>query len=156
MTDSEPRRLHDRAAIHDLLARLARAQDDRDWPTLTGCFEPGIVYDHPGGQLVGVDAVVERSRRALSPLDASQHLIGTILVTFIDDMTATSTSYFHSQHVRTGAVGGDNYAIAGTYRDQLSRRSGEWLVARRTQEYTWRQGNPEVTRRPADDSDQRS
>jgi SnoaL-like domain len=143
----EDRRLEDRAAIHDLLARLALAQDERDWNTLAGCFATDATYAYPGGELVGVPAIVGRSRTGLTPLDASQHLIGTVLVTFAD-RNATATSYFQAQHVRHGVPGGDLYTIAGTYLDELMYGGdGVWRIAHRTQEYSWRSGNPEVTRR---------
>jgi hypothetical protein len=41
--DSETRRLHDRAAIHDLLVQLALAQDAHDWDTLANCFAPDAI-----------------------------------------------------------------------------------------------------------------
>ena len=147
MTTAEVRHLGDRAAIHDLLVRLALAQDVRDWDALADCFQTDAVYVHPGGELVGVEAIVNRTRTALTPLDASQHLLGTILVTIADDQ-ATAVTYFQAQHVRRGTPGGDLYIIAGTYRDHLVHDVDRiWRVAHRTQEYTWRHGNPQVTRR---------
>lgn len=149
MSDAETRRQRDRAEINDLLVRLALAQDGHDWNALSDCFEADAVYDHPGGQLVGVEPIVDRSRAALSPLDASQHLLGTILISLGDDRSASSTSYFQAQHVRRDAPGGELYTIAGTYRDRLSCRDGQWRVAHRIQSYTWRDGNPDViVRRP--------
>lgn len=143
------RNLLDRAAIHDLLVTLALAQDERDWDALADCYLPDAVYVHPGGELHGVDDIVGRTRTALTPLDACQHLLGTILVT-IDGPEATGVTYFQAQHVRRGLPGGELYVIAGTYRDRFQRAAdGSWRIARRTQEYTWRDGNPEVTRRPA-------
>jgi uncharacterized protein (TIGR02246 family) len=151
VNDTEDRRLHDRAAIHDLLVRLALAQDARDWDALADCFRPDAIYVHPGGELRGVDAIVDRTRTALTPLDASQHLLGTILVT-VGEHDASATTYFQAQHVRHGAPGGHLYVIAGTYLDRLVRGDdGGWRVARRAQQYTWRDGNPDVTRRTTTD-----
>ena len=147
MTDTESRRIADRAEIHDLLVTLALAQDARDWTTLGDCFTPDAAYVHPGGELVGVEPIVARTRTALTPLDASQHLLGTILVT-VAETGASAVTYFQAQHVRRGTEGGDLYTIAGTYRDRLERcDDGRWRVAHRTHEYTWRDGNPAVTRR---------
>lgn len=147
MNETELRRLADRAVIHDLLVRIALAQDARDWDALAACFQTDACYVHPGGELVGVEAIVDRARTGLTPLDASQHLIGTILVT-VGEHEATSTSYFQAQHVRRGLPGGDLYIIAGTYRDRFVQDDDRvWRVAHRTQEYTWRDGNPQVTRR---------
>ena len=139
----------DRLAIHDLVVRIAIAQDEHDWSTLAQCFEPDATYQHPGGQIVGADAIVARARAALTPLDASQHLVGSILVALDseDDDRASSTAYFQAQHVRRDADGGELLIIAGTYRDHIRRSDGVWRVAHRQQDYSWRHGNPEVTRR---------
>jgi hypothetical protein len=149
VNEIESRHLVDRAAIHDLLVRLALAQDARDWTTLGDCFTSDAVYVYPGGELAGVEAIVSRTRVALAPLDASQHLLGTILVT-VAEPDASAVTYFQAQHVRRGLAGGDLHIIAGTYRDRLVFCDDDrWRVAHRTQEYTWRDGNPEVTRRDA-------
>ena len=145
MTADDRRRLAAREDIRDLLVRVALAQDARDWDALADCFEPDAVYQHPRGELRGVEAIVDRSRTALTPLDASQHLLGTIIVTVEDQ--ATAISYFQAQHVRHGTPGGDLYVIAGAYRDRLACSDGRWRVSHRTQEYTWRDGNPDVIRR---------
>lgn len=139
--------LRARADVQDRLVRLALAQDAHDWEALADCFEPDAVYDHPGGRIEGVEEIVGRSRTALTPLDASQHLVGTTLVTVDGGNDATSVSYFQAQHVRRGVAGGDLLIIAGTYRDRLVCRDGVWRIAHRVQEYSWRDGNPEVTRR---------
>lgn len=138
--------LRARAEVHDTLIRLALAQDANDWEALTECFAPDATYDHPGGRLDGAVEIVERSRAALSRLDGSQHLIGTVLIE-VDGDTAATTSYFQAQHVKRGTPGGDLLIIAGTYRDRLRRLDGRWRVVHRTQEYSWRDGNPAVTRR---------
>lgn len=83
---------------------------------------------------------------ALSRLDASHHLVGSFLIEVDGNDTATSTSYFHAQHVKHDTPGGDLLIIAGTYRDRLRRVAGRWRVVHRTQEYSWRQGNPAVTK----------
>ena len=144
--DDDLRRLSAREDIRDLLVRVALAQDARDWDGLADGFEPDAVYQHPRGELRGVEAIVDRSRTALSPLDASQHLLGTILVT-LEDEEAAAISYFQAQHVGHGTPGGDLYVIAGTYRDRLACSDGRWRISHRSQEYTWRDGNPDVIRR---------
>lgn len=142
----ELRDLSARAGVHDLLVRLAQAQDAHDWDTLTDCFASDATYDHPGGRLEGAAAIVERSSAALGRLDGSQHLVGSFLIE-VDGDEATSVSYFQAQHAKRGTPGGDLLIIAGTYHDRLRRIDGRWQVVHRTQEYTWRDGNPEVTKR---------
>lgn len=133
----------DRDEIANVLARVAITQDDHDWDGHMACFVPDVRYVHPKGELSGATAVAERARKALEPLDASQHLLGTIVIE-VDGDTAESSTYFIAQHVRAAAPGGATFWIAGTYRDSWVRRDGRWLIAERLQTYSWRDGNPDV------------
>ena len=132
-----------RLDVHDVIVGVALDQDARDWVTLASRFDADATYDHPKGRLQGAQAIVERARAALAPLDACQHLIGSVLVTVEGD-AAAAISYFQAQHVREAAPGGPRYTIAGTYRDRLTRRDGRWRISHRTQTYSWRDGNPAV------------
>ena len=141
----------DRARIADLLARYCRALDDHEWDTVAACFLADAVFSHPGGAAEGAAAIVAPARAALTPLTASQHLLGTVVID-LDGDRAAATSYFQAQHVRDGAGGdggdGDTYLIAGTYHDDLVRTEGGWRIERRHQTYTWRAGNRDVVARP--------
>ena len=143
MSDREVGEVLDRQAVSDLLVRYVHALDARDWGTVAKCFASDAVFVHPGGRVEGSRGVVARAQAALEPLDASQHLLGSILVTVAGD-DAAATSYFHAQHVRAGTPGGDLYVIAGTYRDRLHRSAEGWEIRERVQDYSWRNGNPEV------------
>lgn len=145
--DREQQAGRDHQEISTLLARYTRGLDDHDWEAVTSCFEPTARFVHPGGAQEGADAIVERARAALTPLTASQHLLGTILVE-VDGDTARASTYFQAQHVRDGTPGGSLFIIAGTYDDDLVRGADGWRIRERRQTYTWRDGNPEVVRRP--------
>jgi len=146
MTDAEQQRLRDHQEISNLLARYARGLDAHDWDAVQACFEPGAAFVHPGGVQEGGEAIVERARAALTPLTASQHLLGTIAIE-VDGDTAHASTYFQAQHVRDDAPGGPLFIIAGTYDDDLVRSADGWRIRERRQTYTWRDGNPEVVRR---------
>ena len=132
--------------VADLCAEYAFALDRRDWAALRACFTDAPVFVHPGGRVEGVDGIVERARGALEPLDASQHLLGTIVVEVEGD-NASSICYFQAQHVRAGTPGGDTYLIAGSYADRLVRTPQGWRIAERVQLYLWRDGNRAVVAR---------
>ncbi len=138
--------LVDRELIHDVLVECAHAQDARDWERVARCFHDDATYEHPKGRLDGVGEIVERSKAALQSLDDCQHLLGSFSIV-IDGDEAQTVCYFQAQHMRAGVAGGELHAIAGTYRDLLQRRDGVWRIAERTQRYSWRSGNPDVTRR---------
>jgi ketosteroid isomerase-like protein len=141
--DDDVRTAIDRQAASDLLVRYVHALDNRDWAVVEQCFTPDAVFIHPGGRVEGAAGIVGRAQAALEPLDGSQHLLGSVSVA-VDGDAAQATSYFHAQHVRVGAPGGDLYVIAGTYRDRLRRTAAGWAIFERAQEYTWRSGNPGV------------
>ena len=140
------RRLADRQQIAELCARYAAALDTRDWALLETCFTPAPVFVHPGGRLAGFAAILRRTSAALTPLTATQHLLGTH-VADVDGDTARSVCYFQAQHVRAGTPGGETYIIAGSYTDTLARTADGWKIAERVQAYTWRDGNRAVVAR---------
>jgi 3-phenylpropionate/cinnamic acid dioxygenase small subunit len=146
-TDAEAvRRLTDRQEIADLCVRYTTALDTKDWALLESCFAPSPVFVHPGGRLEGFPTILERTKGALTPLTATQHLLGNI-VAQVDDDTARSVCYFQAQHVRTGTPGGETYIIAGRYADTLTRAADGWKITERVQTYAWRDGNRAVVAR---------
>ena len=151
MTERHPdpviQRLLDRNEVHDLVVRYARALDARDWDLLASCFVPEATYSYPNGGSSSRAEIVERCTRALTRLDASQHLLGNIEIT-VDGDSASTIVYFQAQHVLTGTPGGDCFIIAGSYRDTLRRTSDGWRITHRAQEYHWMDGNPGVVARP--------
>jgi ketosteroid isomerase-like protein len=140
------RRLADRQAIADLCARYTTALDTRDWDLLESCFAPAPVFVHPGGRLEGFAAILDRTRTALAPLTATQHLLGNV-VADVDGDTARSVCYFQAQHIRAGTPGGETYIIAGRYSDTLTRTADGWKITERVQDYLWRDGNRAVVAR---------
>jgi 3-phenylpropionate/cinnamic acid dioxygenase small subunit len=136
--------LVDRAEIIDLCVRYATALDGRQWDLLASCFEPEAAVDYEGMEpIVGVEALVALCRGVLEPLDATQHLLGNFVVA-VDGDGASCQCYLQAQHVRSGAPGGDNYIVAGTYSDSLRRGPDGWKIARRRLTVTWTSGNPAV------------
>lgn len=138
--------LRDRAEIAELLGRYANALDDRDWKRLASCFTENANGDYGGiGSYEGFAAIEALCRRTLEPLDASQHLVGSIEIEVSGD-DARARCAFQAQHTRRGCEGGDNYTLGGTYRDQLVRTPHGWRIRHRELRVSWQQGNPRVLR----------
>lgn len=140
----------DRQAVIDLTIAYAWAIDAHDWDALRDIFLPdatALLVD----ERVGIDSIIERIRTALTPLDASQHLIGNHQVRLNGD-TATCRCYLQAQHVRRAAEGGPNFIVAGRYEDEMVRTPAGWRIRRRVLVRTWTEGNPNVVRaaRPTD------
>src|SRR5260370_35575298 len=122
-TDDEAvQRLADRQEIADLCVRYTTALYTKDWALLESCFARSPAFVHPGGRLEGFPAILERTRAALTPLTATQHLLGNI-VAWVDGDTGWSGCYFRAQHGRTAAPGGGPSTRAATYAEPPPRRA---------------------------------
>jgi 3-phenylpropionate/cinnamic acid dioxygenase small subunit len=140
----------DRIEIAEVLARYANALDDRDWSRLASCFTPDATADYGGaGACSGFTAIETLCRRALEPLDASQHLVGSIEVEVAGD-EARARCALQAQHTRRGCEGGDHFTIGGSYRDCLVRTKDGWRIRHRELRVGWQDGNPRVMRAPRD------
>lgn len=131
----------DRQAVIDLTVAYCWALDTRSWDDLDDVFLPDATADL-AQVLTGRDAIKERIRVALSPLDGSQHLVATHDVR-VDGDRATSRCYLQAQHV----VGTDTFMFAGRYEDRLVRTTDGWRIAHRELVRMWTAGDPSIMRR---------
>lgn len=134
----------DRRAIIDLTINYCWTIDTHDWETLREIFLPNATA-LLGDERDGIDSIIARISGALSPLDASQHIVANHQVKVHGD-TATSRCYFQAQHVRRSADGGANYIVAGRYQDRLVRTDAGWRIERRDLCVDWTDGNVRVVR----------
>ncbi len=101
----------DQQAVVDVCVRYAYALDGKDWAALRGCFLPDVTSEYHGvGELTRYQPIEDLCRRALEPLEASQHLLGNHLVELNGD-EARHVCYFQAEHVRT-VPGGNNFTVA--------------------------------------------
>jgi ketosteroid isomerase-like protein len=136
--------LLDKQAITETCYRYGIALDSRDWATLATCFTPDAGAFYTGlPPALGYQAIEDTCRATLTPLTASQHLIGNVTVTLNGD-AAECVSYLQAQHVKTGTPGGDNFTIAGRYRDRFVRTDEGWRMQERHLDIMWTAGNPAV------------
>lgn len=133
----------DEKAIIDLTIAYTWALDTKQFDELRTIFAPDATGMLHGVKCDDADAIIARISGALTRLDASQHLIGNHQV-IIDGDTATCRCQLHSQHVKRGTEGGDNYIIGGTYYDRFVRTAEGWRISHRTMEETWNSGNRAV------------
>lgn len=143
-TQNDVGRLMDRAEIVDVTVRYAWALDTKNFDALDDVFTPDARADLLE-MLEGREAIKARVRRALEPLDRTQHLLGNHRVD-IDGDRATCSSYLQSQHVRRGTEGGPNFIVAGQYEDTLVRTADGWRIEFRRLSVWWTEGNALVTR----------
>ena len=144
--DSEVRIILDERDIVAVATRYCRALDTKNWTLLGEVFLADATADLGSPtRLVGLAAITGRIKAALSNLDDSQHLVGNHEVTVRGDV-ASHRCYLQAQHVRSAAVGGPNYIVAGRYEDELVRTAAGWRITHRTLVVMWTEGNLAVTR----------
>jgi uncharacterized protein (TIGR02246 family) len=120
--------LDDVEEIRQLLARYCHLGDSLDSGGLAQCFTNDAVIDANGVRTVGRDAIRE-SVEAYRPVYAAtplRHVTTNVLVEVNGD-EAQSTSYY--MLLATGAE--PRVLRIGTYRDQLRRVDGRWLLSER-------------------------
>ncbi|GAA2591437.1 hypothetical protein GCM10010435_82720 [Winogradskya consettensis] len=123
----------------DVLHRVARAMDTRDWDLLEACYAPDAQGDYTNAGADGRAAIVASTRGFLEPLDATQHLLGNVEVT-LDGDTATTHATFIAQHVRAGG----QFLLGGNYDDTLRRTADGWQITNRRIRGIWSNGDPAV------------
>lgn len=138
------RQTADRAAIAEVIVRLARAIDRRDKAQLDDCFHPDATDDHgifKGTARAFSDWVIPQ----LAAYERTQHIIANQLIA-LDGDNAACESYFHAHHVMESAQGSINIVAAGRYLDRLQRRDGIWRIAHRGVVYDWNRVDPSTDR----------
>jgi hypothetical protein len=121
----------DDCAIRRTLARYNLRGDRGD---LAATFTEDGVLDAPGMHLVGRDAIVARLAASMAGnkpgLTRVQHNLTTSLIETDGTGEARCQSYF----LVLTDIGPDH---AGSYRDRLVKRDGEWLIAERSARVSW-------------------
>ncbi|OKI44694.1 nuclear transport factor 2 family protein [Micromonospora sp. CB01531] len=89
----------DRAEIAELVARLARALDERRFDDLRTVYAPNAETSSPRGVLRGVDEIVDVVRRTSPEQESTQHLNTDVVVDLDGDRAGVSTHqlvyFFH-------------------------------------------------------------
>jgi ketosteroid isomerase-like protein len=168
MSDIEPlearvRRLEDRLALRELVARYALAIDDRDIDAIAAMFTADGRFRSRDGVMdaSGREAVIEQFRGRFGALGPTNHIAHDQICTFsADGDSASGIATSHAELWRNGRA----FVTALRYDDQYRREEGRWRFADRllsffyylpVDEYAAGLGNPLRMRaygdaRPAD------
>lgn len=134
--DDALRRLVDKDAIRDTLARYARGLDRGDWDLVRSCFTDDATDDH--GPFQGsIDNLVRGAKELLSEYWGAMHVLGQTCITLDGDEAATET-YALSVHRRRDGDGLDEDTLTGLrYLDRFERVGGEWKIRARVTVHEW-------------------
>jgi len=122
----------DRLAIMNQLGRFARILDDREWASVGEVFAEDIVFDYATGKdEKGIEALRTNFSRYLDQCGPSQHLLGSVMLTFEGDDEALTRAYVMARHQGKGAKSDRFFDSSGEYNDRWQRRGDRWVVVRR-------------------------
>lgn len=149
--------LTDRAAIADVVAGLAHAQDDQDWAALRQLFADQVELDlstHHFGQpprTMPADELVRLARATLAGFDCTHHTATNLVVQFAGDTAECRTHMVAYHHVPAAPGVVDHCTMRGYWRLGLHRVDGRWLIHQWAVIRTapW-EGSPEVYQLAAD------
>jgi SnoaL-like domain len=140
------------SSVTDTLARFVLALDDHEWEDVTSCLGETVRRDYQS--LFGAEpddisgpALVAEWKRAISGLDAHQHLLGPPVVTVEGD-AARAAAHVIGTHVLDGDPGSP-WVVGGTYRFELRRVDGCWRIMALTLDTRWQTGDKAVLERAA-------
>jgi ketosteroid isomerase-like protein len=129
-TDADLRRLLDKDAIADVLARYCRGVDRCDADLITSAFHADAVDDHSYIRLTGSEVGAYLVERMLSMFKASLHTLLQSLIE-VDGDNAHGETYYVAWLIREEAGKEVVDQASGRYVDRFERRGGEWRIAYR-------------------------
>jgi hypothetical protein len=120
--------------IQTAVTRMLHAIDALDWQTFRAAFEPQLRLDFtslfPGQpETVTIDTLLSRWVPFAHGFDATQHLIGPVVLVRSDGRTATAEAHVHASHYIAEAEGGPLWIAAGHYEWTLQRCESSWTIA---------------------------
>lgn len=130
--------------IQECIAAMLGAIDRLDWPGVRAAFAPRVAVDYTslfGGEAetLAADVLLERWKGLLPGFDATQHLIGPVIVSAGD--VASAETAVRGYHYLADAAGGPVWMAAGRYRFAMERRDGAWSIAGITLDLAYQEGN---------------
>ena len=137
------RDLCDRSAITDLVSRLGRWLDQKqfdDAELLASLFTQDILLETPGGKSEGLAAVVDQARRRHTE-ERTQHVHTNVLVDLHGDTAAVEANLIVTFVPRAAAA--DVFSQVGTrYRFTVVRTGEGWRFSSIRDTLIWRRPEP--------------
>jgi hypothetical protein len=126
--------LTERAAITDVVAGLAHAQDDRDWTALRRLFADEVTLDlstHYHGRppkTVPAAELVALARATLAGFDCTHHAATNVVVRLSGDEAGCRAHLVAYHHVPADPGIVDHCTMRGYWQLTLRKTGGRWLI----------------------------
>lgn len=121
------RRIEDRLAIEELLARYANACDDRDMPALARCFASDFEFDSVAGHSIGRDAAMEYYHERLGMYGVTFHIPHTLVLEDLEDDSARGIVTSHAEMELEHEL----FVTGFRYHDRYTREGEDWCFLSR-------------------------
>jgi len=145
LSQSDMRRLADRLAIDEVLARYCRGIDRCDRDELERVFTTDARIDYGDGPKQR-DETINGLMAGLRAMQLTQHNIGNVICE-IEGQCARAETYCVALHILPGSEPGKGsgeieMVVGGRYLDTLVKRAGEWRIAERLYIMDWNREGP--------------
>jgi hypothetical protein len=117
--------LLDRLRIEELIARLGRCLDERDFEAIRELFTADGRVTTPGGVATGCDAIVEQARRRHSADVGIQHVITNALIDIAGDRADVRANLLVT-FARDGVGDPRPFQLGEVYRFRLRQADNGW------------------------------
>ncbi|EIV92720.1 nuclear transport factor 2 family protein [Frankia sp. QA3] len=134
--------LVDRARITDLISRLARCLDSRDFDGLRDLFSTDATVTTPGGTATGHDAIVEQARRRHSVDAEIQRIVTNLLIDRHGHDRAVVRANLLVSFARTGPADPTPFVLGEVYDLALRRTRAGWRLTNLTSTPVWTINRP--------------
>jgi SnoaL-like protein len=140
--------LSEREAVRRTVTGVVHHIDHRRWPELRALFADAVTIDYTslfGGEVQTQkgDDLVGGWRKLLSPVTATQHLLGPIDVV-MNGGEATATCHVRGYHFAKGLPDGDVWLVAGHYVFALAPEAAGWKIRKMTLQTLYQTGNTKL------------
>ena len=127
--------------IINTVNQMALAADQRDWDLCCRCFADEVFVDYTslaGGEpaTVPADALIESWQGLLPGFTATQHLIGSHVVT-VQENRADCLAHFQATHI----LDNERWVLGGHYYFRLRLKGESWQIAAITMTALWSVGD---------------
>lgn len=137
--------MSDTQEISDLIARMLLAVDRLDWAGVRRAFSERVVMDYTslfGGSVntLRADEVIAGWKGLLPGFDATQHLIGPVVVSANRGSITAETTVRGYHHVKD-APGGTTWMVSGVYTFGVTATADGWQIESIKLALAYQEGN---------------
>lgn len=135
----------EKTAITETVTRLFHALDAREWETIPTLLTDQVDAAHGSHQrTLSSEEFIADWKEMFAGFDATQNLLGPIVVEFIVENQATARFHVRSTYVLTDATEGPIYVIGAHYTVTLEREHDTWKIRSVGIEETYEEGERDL------------